>query len=151
MRLELALDGAKIVIESDDDTAMTVAFRDQTTEDTIAFNCAPVDVFELIDGIKSCMETPKKDKFVDGERVMSEQFGIGTVIAMEIEGWYGVAFDNQIGRLHNCVQGNMVWGKIGTKSNCYWVMPSEIVSVEKPKWNESDTFCARFRRRMEMR
>ena len=146
MMLEVTLQETKVIVESDDSTVIRVMLSDGKTEKMAAFNYVPLDMFDLIDGINSCINKHENGEFVQGQRVIHERFGVGTVICKEYCGQYGVAFDDRVGMMHNCDGVSRVWGQAGTKNNCWWVHPSNITSVEKHKLQDTETFFANFQR-----
>ena len=149
MTLALTLNGATIVVESDDSTTITVAFSDKQAENTATFNYVPLDMFELIDGIKASMMSHEHYEPMQNDRVMHEQYGIGTVISKSRDRYYGVAFDNPTWEMHKCNCSELVWGKSGTRNNCWWVRQRDIVPVVKPTSHNIDTLFARFQRYLE--
>lgn len=150
MTLNLTLGKVTVCLESDDKVATTITLSGGKENKTASFNYVPTDMFDIIDGIKSCLKQGAAEEFFMGQRVRDEEHGVGTVICLCVDGYYGVMFDNWDGRLHNCDYNDLVWGMKGTDMNCWWLYPKEIIPIEKCDSKTTETFFDKFGRYIEL-
>jgi hypothetical protein len=66
------------------------------------------------------------DRFTYDDRVISKYQGVGTVIRVHRDNWYGVEFDDW-DRGHDCEGGS---GRPGRKNHCWNLSPEELEYVK---------------------
>ena len=74
-------------------------------------------------------------KYGIGDRVEHDDFGLGNVIAIDIDDWIGVEFDNENYGLHSCSYATIKEGHSGKMGHCYWFAEDsfDLRLVEKAK------------------
>ena len=65
-------------------------------------------------------------KYGIGDRVEHNGFGYGNVIAIDIDDWIGVEFDNSSVPLHSCACQKLKEGHPGRMNHCFWFIEDDI-------------------------
>ena len=144
MTLEVTLHECKVLVKSDDSTYINVMLNDGKTETGAVFKYEPVDMFDLIDWIKSGI-CDEHNQFFEGQRVIYGEYGLGTVISLSEYGYYGVEFDKPQYDFHRCDGFKLVWGRSGKDGHCWWINPNHLTAVKEVKLSKSEMFFTHFK------